>query len=352
LAGAIGARWLGELAQALKEKKYQPQAVRRVYIAKQNGIGVRPLSIPTIRDRTAQTAAKLVLEPIFEADLPSEQHGYRPERNALSAVKQVHGLLNTGHTQVVDRHVLHLIKMWLETPVEETDEGGRKLRTTRNRDEKRGIPQGSPLSPLLSNIYMRRFILGWKHLGHEGRLGAHIVSYADDLVICCKGSAEEALLAMQNIMRRLKLTVNERKTHVCRVAEQHFDFLGYTFGRFYSATGRAYLGTRPSTKSVQQMLRSIHEQTARSRTLLTADEVVLGLNRALKGWANYFQLGAVSEAYRLLERYTTSRLRRWLRSKHKVSGAVTRRYSDEYLHKELGLVYLPELTRNLPWAKA
>lgn len=377
MAGAIGARWLGELAQALKEKKYQPQAVRRVYIAKQNGIGVRPLSIPTIRDRTAQTAAKLVLEPIFEADLPSEQHGYRPERDALSAVKQVHGLPNTGHTQVVDadlsayfdtvphsellqsvarlvvdQHVLHLIKMWLETPAEETDEGGRKLRTTRNRDEKRGIPRGSPLSPLPSNIYMRRFILGWKHLRHEGRLGAHIVSYADDLVICCKGSAEEALLAMQNIMRRLKLTVNERKTHVCRVAEQHFDFLGYTFGRFYSATGRAYLGTRPSTKSVQQMLRSIHEQTARSRTLLTADEVVLGLNRALKGWANYFQLGAVSEAYRLLERYTTSRLRRWLRSKHKVSGAVTRRYSDEYLHKELGLVYLPELTRNLPWAKA
>lgn len=188
-----------------------------------------------------------MLEPIFEADLPSEQHGYRPERDALSAVKQVHGLPNTGHTQVVDadlsayfdtvphsellqsvarrvvdRHVLHLIKMWLETPAEETDEGGRKLRTTRNRDEKRGIPQESPLSPLLSNIYMRRFILGRKHLGHEGRLGAHIVSYADDLVICCKGSAEEALLAMQNIMRRLKLTVNERKTHVCRVAEQHF----------------------------------------------------------------------------------------------------------------------------------
>lgn len=183
-------RWLGELAQQLKEKTYQPEAARRVYIPKQSGTGLRPLSIPTIRDRVAQTAAKLVLEPIFEADLPPEQHGYRPGRNALSAVKQVHSLLNTGHTRVVDadlaayfdtvphaellqsvarrvvdRHVLHLIKMWLETAVEETDDRGRKTRTTRNRDEKRGIPQGSPLSPLLSNVYMRRFVEGWKRLG-------------------------------------------------------------------------------------------------------------------------------------------------------------------------------------------
>ena len=367
-------RWLEELAQDLKEKKYQPQAARRVYIPKQGGTGLRPLSIPTIRDRTAQTAAKLVLEPIFEADLPDEQHGYRSGRNALTAVERVHGLLNTGHTHVVDadlsayfdtvphsellqsvarravdRQMLHLIKMWLEVPAEEMDERRRKKRTTRNRDEKRGIPQGSPLSPLLSNIYMRRFVLGWKRLGHERRLGAHIVSYADDLVICCKGSAEDALLAMRDIMTRLKLTVNEQKTHVCRVPEQYFDFLGYTFGRCYSAqTGRAYLGTRPSKRSVRRVLQSIHEQTARNRCLLTADEMVLSLNRTLRGWANYFQLGPVGSAYRLIDRYTTTRLRRWLRCKHQ--GTVN--YTNEAFYRDLGLVYLPSLTRNLPWAKA
>jgi RNA-directed DNA polymerase len=198
-------RWLGELAQELRSKTYQPQAVRRVFIPKQGGTGLRPLSIPPIRDRVAQTAAKLVLEPIFEADLPPEQHGYRPGRDALSAVKQVHSLLNTGHTQVidadlsayydriphaellqsvarrvVDRHTLHLIKMWMEAPAEESDGRGGKKRTTRSRDEKRGISQGSPLSPLLSNLYMRRFVLGWHQLGYAQRFGARIVNYADD----------------------------------------------------------------------------------------------------------------------------------------------------------------------------
>jgi RNA-directed DNA polymerase len=371
-------RWLGELAQELKEKTYQPQAARRVYIPKQGGSGLRPLSIPTIRDRTAQTAAKLVLEPIFDADLPAEQHGYRPERNALTAVKQVHSLLNTGHTQVVDadlsayfdtvphsellqcvarrvvdRHVLHLIKMWLETPVEETDDRGRKTRSTRNRDEKRGIPQGSPLSPLLSNVYMRRFVLGWKHLGYERRLGARIVSYADDLVICCKGSAEEALLAMQGIMMRLKLTVNERKTHVCRVPEQYFDFLGYTFGRCYSTkTGRAYLGTRPSKKSIKRIVTAVHMQTARSMELLDAAEMVKQLNRKLGGWANYFRLGPVTKAYRFVDAYTTRRLRRWLCKKHKHQGKGLTRFPDEYLYQTLGLIRLPLMPQRLPWATA
>jgi RNA-directed DNA polymerase len=371
-------QWLGELAQDLKNKTYQPQAVRRVFIPKQGGRGLRPLSIPPIRDRVGQMATKLVLEPIFEADLPHEQHGYRPGRDALSAVKQVHSLLNTGHTQVidadlsayfdtvphselltsvarrvVDRHVLHLIKMWLETPVEETDERGRKMRTTRNRDEKRGIPQGSPLSPLLSNVYMRRFVMGWKHLGYAQRFGAQIVTYADDLVICCKHGATEALPVMRQIMTRLKLTVNEEKTHVRRVPEEHFEFLGYMFGRFYSPkTGRAYLGTRPSKKSVQRMIAKVSECTDRRTTWQDAGTVVAQLNRMLRGWANYFSLGPVSTAYRALDSHTTQRLRRWLCKKHKDPGRGIARYPDKYLYKRLGLINMPQLTQRLPWANA
>jgi len=145
-------------------------------------------------------------------------------------------LLKSAARRIVDRRVLHLLKMWLDCPVEETDRRGRKTRTTEARDNRRGIPQGSPISPLLANLYMRRFVLGWKKLGLERSLGTRLVTYADDLVILCRqGNAEAALQRLREIMGKLKLTVNEEKTRICEVPGGEFDFLGYTFGRMYSA---------------------------------------------------------------------------------------------------------------------
>ena len=317
-------------------------------------------------------------EGTYRADLQPEQYGYRPGRSANEAVHRVHELLQRGRHEVVDGdlsnyfgeiphaelirsiarrvsdgRMLKLIKAWLEMPVEEDDGEGGKRRRNRGRKQRKGTPQGAPISPLLSNLYMRRFILGWKVLGYAQRFCAEIVNYADDFCVLGKATAMEMLEAVKRIMEELKLPVNERKTRCLRCPEEALEFLGYRIGRNYRRRGRgSYIGTRPSQASVGSICRRISEWTAPRNGVVLPGQMVEHLNRVMTGWANYYGLGQVSPAYRAIDCHAVRRLRQWLCRRHKVRSGGTVRFTDERLRQDYGLTCLGSRTRSFPWAKA
>jgi RNA-directed DNA polymerase len=315
-----------------------------------------------------QTAAKIVLEPIFEADFEDTAYGYRPARGAVDAVKDVHRHLCRGYTDVVDADlsryfdsiphadllksvarrvadgsVLRLIKLWLKAPIEERGGDG-KRRMAGGKRNKRGTPQGGVASPLLANIYMNRFLKHWRLSGCVEAFRAHVVSYADDFVILSRGRAAEALAWTKAVMTKLGLTLNEAKTSLRNARQERFAFLGYAFGPHYPYKwdGQWYWGASPSKKSMQRLKMKVGDLLVPGNTAPWR-EVRDELNRTLRGWSNYFCYGTRRPAFRSVDRYTYERVRDFLARRHKVAGRGTRRFSCEVVHGELGLLRLERL---------
>jgi RNA-directed DNA polymerase len=321
-------------------------------------------TVPTIRDRVVQTAAKLVLEPIFEADFDPNAYGYRPKRSAQDAIRKVQELLREGYTDVVDadlskyfdtiphrellqcvarrivdRDMLHLIKMWLKVPVEERDENG-KPRVSGGKKNMRGTPQGGVISPLLANLYMNRFLKYWRITGREEFFQAQVVNYADDFVILSRRKAAEALDWTRGVMSRIGLTLNEAKTHIRQANAERFDFLGYTFGPHrFRKDGYVFLGRSPSKKSVARLRLKVGDLLVPGN-MKPWPEVRDRLNATLRGWSNYFCQGDCYPAYRAVNHYVYERVRVFLRRRHQVSSLGTAQFSDRVVFGKLGVLRL------------
>ena len=350
--------WLEALADELKARQYRPEAVMRVYIPKGDG-KMRPLGIPTVRDRVVQAAVVLVVMPIFEADMHEHSYAYRPGRNAHQAMEAIRKGIEAGSFELIDADLsgyfdtiphrtlmrlvarrisdgsmLKLIASWLRAPIEEREGGGRGMR--RRSVNRQGTPQGGVISPLLANLYLDRLD---KEVNDRKELKARMVRYADDFVILCRpGQGEALLVRLRKWLGARGLSLNEQKTRLVDIRKDGIKFLGFSLGwRRWRSQWWGYAHVEPHTRSQQKLRDGVKELLNHWTQGRTEEETVRRLNRKLKGWKAYFKYGHPSHVMGKMEYYLQNKLRRWLWKRHGKPAGMFQRYSNEALRQKWGL---------------